>query len=80
LGAAIGSEVPTARGGVQRAVQEDVLDSLYQPATGAGNLFWGVMGVEPLGILPNKGMACSDAVKGGIGNMGELNFGGLRDV
>jgi hypothetical protein len=40
---------------------EHMLDSLYQFAAGAGNLFLGVAGVETLGVLSCESMSCGKA-------------------
>jgi hypothetical protein len=38
-----------------------MLDSLKRFATGAGNLFLSVAGVETLGVLPYEGVSCDEA-------------------
>ena len=61
-GAAVSSEVLVARGGVKRA--EHKFSGLDRLTTRASKLFLSVgRGVESLGVLPGKRIACDRAVK-----------------
>ena len=51
-----------------------MFDHLDWPATWAGNLRRSVFRVELLGVFPNEGMACYDAVKSCVCDVRELNF------
>jgi len=71
--AAVRSEVLAARGGVERAFEQHVLDGLDRSAARACDLVWGVLWVEALGVLPDEGMSCNGAVKGRESESGKLN-------
>ena len=51
------------------AVQEHMLNCLDWFAAGAGNLVWGVLWEEALGVCSYKCMACSKTVECGLSGM-----------